>query len=87
MLITDTFHYVSLLSTLRMLLEDDKVYQKVFCEHSTVTDSNTYNDFCDGSFFRCHPLFSIQKESLQIIAYYDELEICNALGANVKSIK
>jgi len=42
------------------------------------------NDFCDGEAFSSHPLFSVQNNSLQIMLYYDELEVCNALGSKAK---
>ena len=37
-------------------------------------------DYCDGLQYKQHPLFSIEPHSLQIMLYYDELEICNPLG-------
>ena len=37
--------------------------------------------------YRNHPLFSADPYALQIIAYYDELEICNPLGTHVKRHK
>ena len=44
-------------------------------------------DFCDGSLFKNHPLFSVDPYALQIIGYFDELEICNPLGSHVKKHK
>ena len=44
-------------------------------------------DFCDGARFKKHPLFSQEPHALQIIAHYDELEICNPLGSHVKRHK
>lgn len=38
-------------------------------------------DFCDGVAFREHPLFQTNKEALQLIIYYDEIETCNPLGS------
>lgn len=37
--------------------------------------------------FRQHPLFSNDPKALQIIAYYDEVEMCNPLGSHVKKHK
>ena len=34
--------------------------------------------------FRKHPLFSTDERAIQIIAYYDEIELCNPLGSNTK---
>lgn len=41
-------------------------------------------DFCDGKRFKHHPLFFQDNTALQIIAYYDEVEICNPLGSHIK---
>lgn len=27
-------------------------------------------DFCDGSLYKEHPLFSVDKEAIQIVGYY-----------------
>jgi len=37
-------------------------------------------DYCDGLNCRNHPLFSVRKDSLQLLFYYDDVEICNPLG-------
>ena len=41
-------------------------------------------DFCDGTQFREHPLFSVDPHALQIMLYFDEAEICNPLGPSAK---
>lgn len=43
--------------------------------------SGTLSDFCDGINFRSHPLF-VNSNSLQILLYYDDLEIFNPLGSS-----
>ena len=50
-------------------------------------DEDILGDFCDGSLFQAHPLFSLDVYALQIIAYYDDLEIVNPLGSFVKRHK
>ena len=44
-------------------------------------------DFCDGSLFQKHALFSKDPHALQIIAYYDEVKMCNPLGSHIKKHK
>lgn len=44
-------------------------------------------DFCDGALYKNHPIFSTDPLALQVIAYYDELELCNPLGTHVKKHK
>ena len=82
----DVYHYVSLLETLRMLLENSKFYEAVF-NSNTQSNPSHYYDFQDGSFTRSHPLLSATPKSFQVIAYYDELEICNPLGSSAKTHK
>jgi thymidine kinase len=44
-------------------------------------------DYCDGLLFHNHEIFQNHPCALQILAYYDELELCNALGSYVKKHK
>lgn len=41
-------------------------------------------DFSDGETYANHPLLSQDKSALQIMLYYDEVELCNPLGSRVK---
>ena len=79
----DVYHYVSLLEMLRMLLENSKFYEAVF-NSNTQSNPTLYDDCQDGSFTRSHPLLSATPKCLQVIAYYDHLEICNPLGPVLK---
>ena len=38
-------------------------------------------DICDGEFVRNHLIFSEHFDGLQFLLYYDDIEVCNALGA------
>ena len=52
------------------------------------TSTNEYlSDFCDGLSFKSHPLFSGDPHALQIVGYYDDLEIVNPLGSYIKKHK
>ena len=42
------------------------------------------NDYCDGEAFKSHPLFSVQTNAIQILFYFDELEVCNPIGTKAK---
>ena len=44
-------------------------------------------DFCDGSYFSEHPLFSVESTALQIMLYFDEMEVCNPIGSRAKKHK
>ena len=82
----DKFYYVSLLKTLKCLLELENVVSEVLNPHAQASNDNL-GDFCDGSVFKSHPLFSSDPLALQIIAYYDEVEIVNPIGSYVKKQK
>lgn len=51
------------------------------------TPSSILTDFCDGELFQTHLLFSTDPYALQIVGYYDELEIVNPIGSYVKKHK
>ena len=54
---------------------------------SRIRNDGIMEDFCDGATFKSHPLFSQDPEALQIIGYFDELEVCNPLGSHIKKHK
>ena len=85
--IRDTFQYVPLLSSLKRLLSDHTVFDQIEQCPSRVHKEGMLEDFCDGELFRTHPLFSTDPFALQIIAFYDELELCNPLGTHIKKHK
>ena len=38
-------------------------------------------DLCDGTAYKEHPLFSRDETALQIMLYYDDLEVANPIGS------
>ena len=82
---TDTFYYVPLLDNLRALLSLDEIASEVLNPHPS--EHGELRDFCDGSVFKSHPLFSTCPHALQIIGYYDELEVVNPIGSYVSKHK
>ena len=42
------------------------------------------NDFCDGSVYKSHPIFSVHENSLQLFLYYDDVKFCNPLESKSK---
>ena len=57
---------------------------QVFKSHER--NDGLLGDLCDGSIYKNHPLFSITTHtpetlSLQIVIYYDDVEINNPLGS------
>ena len=58
------------------------LHQQVERGHSN--DTGMLADFCDGAYYKNHSLFSVHKNALQIMMYYDDVEVCNALGSHTK---
>lgn len=52
---------------------------KIFHPHNGKTTA--LEDFCDGSLCRSHPLFSIDSSAIQLLVYYDDVEVTNPLGS------
>ena len=50
-------------------------------------DQGGMGDYCDGEQFKEHALIQEDPCALQIKLYYDDLEICNALGLKAKNHK
>ena len=44
-------------------------------------------DFCDGHVLNSHRLFSIHRNGLQILLYFDDIEVVNNLGSHQKVLK
>ena len=80
-----SFLYVPLLQTLKELLKNDELRAEVEKNHQR--HDLFLNDFCDGTFVKEHPLFSFCGNALQIIAYFDELEVTNPIGSYVNTHK
>lgn len=78
------FYYIHLFETLKNLLQHKDVQSELSMSRN---EDNLIKDFCDGSVFRNHTLFSGDPKALQIIAYFDELEVTNPIGSYVHTHK
>ena len=58
------------------------MYLQVLRGHTRL--DNVMEDYCDGLQFKNHPLYSNEPQGLQIMLYYDKVELCNPLGAAKK---
>ena len=81
----NSISYIPLCSTLAKILESDDYRAEVLNPHNA--PGNYIRDFCDGSTYKSHPLFSCDPLALQIIGYYDDLEVVNLLGSYIKKHK
>ena len=80
-----TFFYVPLADSLAQLLKNEEILKEIHTIRSK--DDMLLRDYCDGSFCKNHPLFSDDSTALQIIAYFDELEVTNPIGLYVNTHK
>lgn len=68
-----------------MILSDTHIRSVLSQECEAV--EGEYRDFIDGAVTKYHPVIAQHPNSLKIVGYYDELEICYPLGSNVKKHK
>lgn len=67
------------------LINNEKVLEEIDNPHKSVDDF--LRDICDSD-LRCrHPIFSMDHKAFQIIAYYDDVELANPIGYQVKKHK
>ena len=68
-----TFEYVSIYETLEVLLKNQEFYNSIqlFGANNCIDNNQKY--------YKSHKLYA-NKKNLRIILYYDDLEMCNALG-------
>ncbi|XP_028417339.1 uncharacterized protein LOC114541732 isoform X2 [Dendronephthya gigantea] len=75
-------YQVPLLKTLEALLQNPDVLKEV--ENPHFSCDGVLRDVMDGDFFKSHPVFSLHSDALQLLGYYDDLEIANPLGSKAK---
>lgn len=77
--VKDTYVYVPILETLKFMCQNADVCKLL--KEFTGRQTSHFEDFCDGSYFHNHPLFSKYPNALQIQVYFDEFETANPLGS------
>jgi len=50
-------------------------------------NNDIVEDFCDSVQAKTHQLFGKYKTALQLLLFYDELEVCNPIGSSRKKHK
>ncbi|CAI5662779.1 unnamed protein product [Oreochromis niloticus] len=77
--VKDTFVYIPILETIKFICRNSYICELL--AKLCVSKEDRYEDFCDGSYYKSHPLFSKPQTSLQIQLYYDDFETANPLGS------
>ncbi|KAG7220238.1 hypothetical protein INR49_018358 [Caranx melampygus] len=70
-----SFYYVSPIKTLKRLLSDSTVFDKINTRPQRCQQEGFLCNIVDGSLFKSHPLFSQKPSALPIIIFADEVEI------------
>lgn len=77
--VNDTFVYIPILETIKFMCQNSDICRLL--GDTCIKRPDRYQDFCDGSCFKMHPLFSKHQNSLQIQLFYDDFETANPLGS------
>ena len=74
-------HYIPPKESLKELFADDSVYEQ-YLERRQRTSvlSEDLDDIMSGTTFQNHALFSCDSSALQMIAYQDDVDMCNSIG-------
>lgn len=78
-LVVESFQYISVTETLKLLLSNKTYRDKVFQDRTSQDD--VLRSYADGSHCKDHPYLKRHKNVVQILLFYDELEIANSLGS------
>ena len=46
----------------------------------TAASNECLKDYCDGQLYKDHPLFGNDNHALQLLIYFDEVEVANPFG-------
>ena len=78
-IVTDKFSYVPILETLKTMFKNPEVSDMFKLRY--MPKEGVYADLRDGTYFKESPLFSTEKDALQIQLFYDDFETANPLGS------
>lgn len=82
---SDFFYYIPISETLKQLVHHPEILEQIYSSH--VSTDGVYRDMCDGSVCTNNPTVLCNPTCLILIAYYDEIELCNPLGSASKKNK
>ena len=51
------------------------------------TPNGLLHDINDGQYYKDHSFFRAHSNALQVMLYYDDVEMCNPLGSKTKKNK
>ncbi|KAL3972940.1 RAD51-associated protein 1 [Sarotherodon galilaeus] len=78
-IVTDRFAYVPILETLKTIFQNHHVVDMF--KSRNMSREGVYADLIDAAYVKRCPLFSAEKDALQIQLFYDDFETANPLGS------
>ena len=67
---------------MQQVLNTSQVVSNVMNSH--ISSDGIIRDVRDGNYCKSHELFGQEDRALQVIAYYDDVEVVNLLGSKRK---
>ena len=83
--LAQSFFYIPLFDCLSLLFQNPEIGREVNIVR--VSNDTLLKDYRDGCVCKNHPLIGNDNKALQIVAYFDELEVTNPIGSYVKTHK
>lgn len=77
--ISDTMVYISLISSLKYLLQNKTIQNYISMEEHSSVDG-IYNDISDGSFIKSSEFYNVNEKRLLVQIYVDDFEPVNGMG-------
>lgn len=78
--VEDTFHCLPILQSLQQQHSSPRIFQMVMnteVQHEGQENTTVLSDFSNGTLFSEHPLFSNDTRAIQMLLYYDDVNVCN----------
>ncbi|KAK3925258.1 LexA repressor [Frankliniella fusca] len=79
--VNNTFQYVSIIQSLTTFLKNKKYRDIIFKNKQVPSNDNVLRSYADGTHFKNHPYIHNHEGVIQVILFFDELEIANSLGS------
>ncbi|KAK3928226.1 Uronate isomerase [Frankliniella fusca] len=79
--VNNTFQYASIIQSLTTFLKNKKYRDIIFKNKQVPSNDNVLRSYADGTHFKNHPYIHNHEGVIQVILFFDELEIANSLGS------
>lgn len=81
----NSFIYFSIVDSLKQMLQNKKL-REILLLPPNFAEEGFYHDLCDGRIYKDDPYFD-KPNSIALIIYHDEVEVCNPLGSKASKHK